>query len=53
MTATYAVVATFVALVARTDAVRALPVSAFVGAAAVAALGSGSGAVRATGSWRA
>ena len=51
VTATYAVVATFVALVARTDAVQALPVSAFVGAAGVAALGAGSGAVRATGSW--
>ncbi len=51
VTATYAVLATFVALLARTDAVQALPVSAFVGAAGVAALGSGSGAVRATGSW--
>ena len=51
VTATYAVVATFVALLARTDAVQALPTSAFVGAAGVAALGSGSGAIRATGSW--
>jgi hypothetical protein len=51
VTATYAVVATFVALVARTDAVQALPVSAFVGAAGVAALGAGTGAVRATGTW--
>jgi hypothetical protein len=51
VTATYAVVATFVALFARTDAVQALPTSAFVGAAGVAALGSGSGAIRATGTW--
>jgi len=51
VTATYAVVATFVALLARTDAVQALPTSAFVGAAGVAALGSGSGAIRATGTW--
>ncbi len=50
-TATYAVLATFVALLARTDEVQALPVSAFVGAAGVAALGSGSGAIRATGTW--
>ena len=51
VTATYAVVATLVALLARTDAVQALPVSAFLGAAGVAALGSGTGAVRATGTW--
>jgi hypothetical protein len=51
VTATYAVVATFVALLARTDSVQAVPVSAFVGAAGVAALGSATGAVRATGSW--
>jgi hypothetical protein len=51
VTATYAVVATLVALLARTDAVQALPVSAFLGAAGVAALGAGTGAVRATGSW--
>ncbi len=50
-TATYAVLATFVALMARTGEVQALPVSAFVGAAGVAALGSGTGAVRATGTW--
>ena len=50
-TATYAVLATFVALLARTGEVRALPVSAFVGAAGVAALGSGTGAIRATGTW--
>ncbi len=50
-TAAYAVLATFVALLARTGEVRALPVSAFVGAAGVAALGSGTGAVRATGTW--
>jgi hypothetical protein len=50
-TATYAVLATFVALLARTGEVQALPVSAFVGAAGVAALGSGTGAIRATGSW--
>ncbi len=50
-TATYAVLATFVALLARTGEVQALPVSAFVGAAGVAALGSGTGAIRATGTW--
>jgi hypothetical protein len=50
-TATYAVLATFVALLARTDEVQALPISAFVGAAGVAALGSGTGAIRATGTW--
>ena len=49
--ATYAVAATLVALLARTDSVRALPVSAFVGAAGVALLGAGTGAVRATGTW--
>lgn len=49
--ATYAVAATFVALLARTDSVQALPVSAFVGAAGVALLGAGTGAVRATGTW--
>jgi hypothetical protein len=51
VTATYAVVATFVALLARTDSVQAVPVSAFVGAAGIAALGSATGAVRATGTW--
>ena len=51
VTATYAVLATFVALVARTAAVQPLPVTAFVGAAGVAALASGTGAVRATGTW--
>ncbi len=50
-TAAYAVLATFVALVARTAEVQALPVSAFVGAAGVALLGAGTGAVRATGTW--
>ena len=50
-TATYAVLATFVALLARTGEVQALPVSAFVGAAGVAGLGSGTGAIRATGTW--
>ena len=50
-TATYAVIATFIALLARTGEVQALPVSAFAGAAGVAAIASGTGAVRATGSW--
>jgi hypothetical protein len=50
-TAAYAVLATFVALLAHTGEVQALPVSAFLGAAGVAAVGSGTGAVRATGSW--
>jgi hypothetical protein len=51
VTGTYAVVATLVALLARTDAVQAQPVSAFLGAAGVAALGAGTGAVRAAGAW--
>jgi hypothetical protein len=51
VTATYAVVATFVALLARTGSVQAVPVSAFVGAAGIAAIGSATGAVRATGTW--
>ena len=49
VTATYAVVVTVVALLARTEQVRPLPMSAFLGAALVALAASGSGAVRATG----
>ena len=49
VTATYAVLVTVVALLARTDTVRPQPVSAFVGAALVAGLASGTAAVRATG----
>jgi hypothetical protein len=49
VTATYAVVVTVVALLARTDQVRPLPMSAFVGASLIALVSSGSGAVRATG----
>jgi hypothetical protein len=49
VTATYAVLVTVVALLARADAVRPEPVSAFAGAALVAGLASGAAAVRATG----
>ena len=49
VTATYAVIVTVVALLARTDQVRPLPMSAFVGAALISLAASGSGAVRATG----
>lgn len=49
VTATYAVLAVAVALLARTDGVRPEPVTAFAGAAAIAVLASGSAAVRATG----
>ena len=49
VTATYAVIVTVVALFARTDQVRPLPMSAFVGAALISLAASGSGAVRATG----
>lgn len=49
VTATYAVLAVAVALLARTDGVRPEPVTAFVGAAVVAVIASGSAAVRATG----
>lgn len=51
VTATYAVIAVLVALLSRTDAVRPAPASAFLGAAAVAALASGTGAVRSTRRW--
>jgi len=51
VTATYAVTAVAVALLARTETVRPSPVSAFVGAVVVAGLASGSAAVRATGRW--
>jgi hypothetical protein len=51
VTATYAVVATVVALLARTEVVQPQPRTAFLGAAALAAVASGSGAVRATGRW--
>ena len=49
VTATYAVLVTVVAVLARTDTVRPQPVSAFVGAALLAGLASGTAAVRATG----
>jgi hypothetical protein len=49
VTATYAVVVTVVALLARTEAVQPLPMSAFVGAAMIALAAAGSAAVRATG----
>ena len=49
VTATYAVLVTVVAVLARTDTVRPQPVSAFVGAALVAGLASGTAALRATG----
>ena len=51
VTAAYAVLATGVALLARTDAVAPVPSSAFLGAAAFAAVAAGSAAVRATGRW--
>lgn len=51
VTATYAVLATVVALLARTAEVRPTPSSAFLGAIAVAALAAGAGSVRATGRW--
>ncbi|HEX7189456.1 MAG TPA: DUF6350 family protein [Actinomycetes bacterium] len=49
VTATYAVVATAVALLARTEEVRPMPMTAFVGSAVIAGVASGSAAVRATG----
>lgn len=52
VTATYAVIATVVALLARTDAVRPVPASAFLGAAVVAAVAAGTASLRATGRWR-
>jgi hypothetical protein len=52
VTATYAVVTTVVALVARTPEVRPLPLSAFAGAVAIAGAGAAAGAVRATARWR-
>ena len=51
VTATYAVTAVAVAMLARTETVRPSPVSAFLGAVVVAGLASGSAAVRATGRW--
>lgn len=50
-TATYAVLTVLVAVVARTDAVRPQPVTAFIGAAVVAGIATATGAVRATGRW--
>jgi hypothetical protein len=47
----YAVLSALLALVARTDAVRPLPVSAFLAGAALALVAGGAGAVRASGSW--
>lgn len=52
VTATYAVVTTVVALLARTPEVRPLPLSAFAGAVAIAGAGAVAGSVRATGRWR-
>lgn len=52
VTSAYAVLAVIVALVARTEAVRPDPASAFLGAAVVAGIASGSAAVRATGRWQ-
>lgn len=51
VTATYAVAATVLALLARTDAVQPMPVTAFLGAGALASVAAGSAAVRATGRW--
>jgi hypothetical protein len=50
--ATYALLGALLAVVARTDAVRPLPVSAFLGAGAVAAIAGGAGAIRGAGTWR-
>ncbi len=47
----YAVLSALLALVARTDDVRPLPVSAFLASAALALAAGGAGAVRASGSW--
>jgi Family of unknown function (DUF6350) len=47
----YAVLSALLALVARTDDVRPLPVSAFLAAAALALAAGGAGALRASGSW--
>lgn len=51
VTSAYAVLATGVALLARTDSVIPVPSSAFLGAAALAVVAAGSAAVRATGRW--
>jgi hypothetical protein len=51
VTATYAVLAVAVAMLARTESVRPGPVSVFAGAALVAGLASATAAVRATGRW--
>lgn len=48
----YAVVAAVLALLARTDAVRPLPLSAFLGAGTVATLAAGVGALRGAGAGR-
>jgi hypothetical protein len=47
----YAVLSALLALLARTDDVRPLPVSAFLATAALALAAGGAGAVRASGSW--
>jgi hypothetical protein len=56
LAATYAVLAAVIAVVAETDGVRPLPVTAFLGAGAVSALAGGAGAVRGAGTgaalWR-
>lgn len=47
----YALLATVVAVLSRTDDVRPLPVTAFLGAGALAAVAGGAGAARAAGIW--
>lgn len=47
----YAVLSALLALLARTDDVRPLPVSAFLASAALALAAGGAGAVRTSGSW--
>lgn len=51
VTATYAVAVTVVAVAARTEEVRPLPLSAFVGAAGIAGTAAAAASVRATGRW--
>lgn len=51
LASTYGLIATVLALVARTDAVEPLPVSALLGAAAVAGVAGGAGALRGAGTW--
>jgi hypothetical protein len=51
VTATYAVLAVLVSLLARTDVVRPAPISAFLGAAGVAAVAGGAGVVHGGVGW--